>query len=498
MNSLHSIRAKLTIWYAVWSAATIIASGFIGYLVVREILASNLDRSLRNEIKWVNEFIEPRAKKIKLKKSAILELQNLKRLAPLQADETTEEEDISPEERAEVDEMWNQIYQHTLLSPRRHFIQVVDRNGELLYRSLSLRNQEIHYTDIPYGRVNVVTITGEDKKDLRLGVTQNDYVKILVAYPLEPLTEVLDNLFASFRIIAPLTLLISFIGGWFLAGKSLKPVDAVTRAARDITAQNLNRRLPTHHVDDEIGRLTEQFNDMIGRLQASFAQIQQFSADASHELRTPLTIMRGEIEVALRNARLPRATRQLLKSVHVELVRLSSIVDSLMTLVNSDSGRLVFTFESVALGRMIEDLYEDAKLLAKQKDIAVKILHIDPVSMEGDATRLKQLFLNLIENAVKYTRTHGTISLSLEQNDGSALVTIADTGIGIHKKHHAKIFERFYRVDNDQANSTVGSGLGLSIAKWIAEAHHGTIEVKSRENKGSTFVVNLPLSPPKL
>lgn len=495
MRFFHSIRTKLTFWYAAWSAATLLGSGLIGYLVLRETLESNLDRSLRSEIKWVNDFIEPTAKKIKLTKSALLELNRLKQEAA--PPEDTTDEDVTPEEREQVDAMWNQIYQHTLLSPRRHFIQIVDRNGQLLYRSLSLGKQEIRYPDslVPYGRISVTTIEGEDKKDFRLAVTQNDHVKIYVAYPLDPVNEVLDNLFASYRFLVPLTLLISVIGGWILAHKSLRPVDTVTRAAREITAQNMNKRLPTHHVDDEIGRLTEQFNDMISRLQASFAEIQQFSADASHELRTPLTIMRGEIEVALRSSHLPAGTRNLLRSTHDELIRLSSIVDSLMTLVKSDSGRLVFNFEPVPLDTMIEELAEDAKLLGKPKNISVKLLRCEDISVNGDATRLKQLFLNLIDNAIKYTPSNGRISLSLERENGSALVSVKDTGIGIPRKFQMKIFERFYRVGAPHNGTIPGSGLGLAIAKWIAEAHHGSIEVKSREKKGSTFIVNLPLSP---
>ncbi|HTP13794.1 MAG TPA: ATP-binding protein [Bacteroidota bacterium] len=494
MTFFHSIRTKLTIWYAAWSAATLIGSGIIGYFVIRETLDSNLDRSLRTEIKWVNDFIEPTARKIKLKKSAILELNKLKQEATT-SDESTDE-DSTPEEQQQVDAMWNQIYQHTLLSPRRHFIQIVDRNGQLLYRSPSLGKQEIQFADslIPYARIAITTITGSDKKDLRLAITQNDHVKIYVAYPLEPVNEVLDNLFSSIRLLVPLTLLISVIGGWFLAHKSLRPVDAVTRAAREITAQNLNKRLPTQHVDDEINRLTGQFNDMISRLQASFAQIQQFSADASHELRTPLTIMRGEIEVALRKSNLRKPSRTLLQSIHDELVRLSSIVDSLMTLVNSDSGRLVFNLEPVSLSPMIKELSEDARLLAKPKNISVRLGRCEDVTVSGDATRLKQLFLNLIDNAVKYTPARGKIALSLERSDGSALISIRDSGIGIPRKFQAKVFERFYRVERAHGTSVQGSGLGLSIAKWIAEVHHGSIEVKSRENKGSTFIVRIPVA----
>jgi heavy metal sensor kinase len=324
---------------------------------------------------------------------------------------------------------------------------------------------------------------------------QNDYVKIFVAYPLEPVYEVLDNLFYNVLLITPLALLISIIGGWFLAHKSLKPVDILTTTARKITAQNLTRRLPTHHVNDELGRLTEQFNDMIGRLHESFAQIQQFSADASHELRTPLTIMRGEIEVALRNQRLSKNTRELMKSIHDELIRLSSIVDSLMILVKSDTGRLAFDMQSIDLNALIQQLFEETKVLAEQKKIKIKLEQAESVHVNGDAARLKQLFINLIDNAIKYTHTHGQVTLSLSTNDGVATVSVKDNGIGIPRKDIDKIFDRFYRVERIGENheDVQSSGLGLSIAKWIAEAHNGTIEVNSREKRGSTFTVQLPI-----
>jgi heavy metal sensor kinase len=446
-------------------------------------------------VTWVNAFIEPQAKKVKLKRAALKELQELKRTAAQQEEQPEVEIDTAAGKRTETDEMWNQIYKHTLLSPRRHYIQILDRNGDLLYRSQSLRGHTISYGDIPYQWINVVSTNGPDNKEMRLALMQNDYVKIFVAYPLEPIYEVTNNVFYNFLFVTPIALLISVIGGWFLAHKSLKPVDELTKTAKEITAQNLNRRLPTHKVNDELGRLTEQFNDMINRLQASFAQIQQFSADASHELRTPLTIMRGEIDVALRNQRLSKDSRELLTSINDELIRLSSIVESLMILVKSDTGRLVFNMQSVVLNELVSQIYEEAKVLAEPKKIKVRLEHLDAVIINGDAVRLKQLFLNLIDNAIKYTQPRGLVTLSLTKDSGDTTITVKDNGFGILRKDQGKIFERFYRVDRNDENieDTGGSGLGLSIAKWITEAHHGTIEVKSREGKGSTFTVRLPL-----
>ncbi|HLF19995.1 MAG TPA: HAMP domain-containing sensor histidine kinase, partial [Bacteroidota bacterium] len=220
-----------------------------------------------------------------------------------------------------------------------------------------------------------------------------------------------------------------------------------------------------------------------------------FSADASHELRTPLTIMRGEIEVALRGQKLDKQSRELLYSIHDELVRLSSIVDSLMSLVKSDSGTLVFNFQEISLTQIVEQILADARLLAESKKISVTVERLDQISVNGDATRLRQLFLNLVENAVKYTPSSGSIGFSLQRSNGSAVVSVRDTGIGIRRKDQAKIFDRFYRGDQPENGEHSGSGLGLSIAKWIAESHHGKIEVTSREKKGSTFTVTLPLSP---
>jgi heavy metal sensor kinase len=497
MKFFHSVRTTLTLWYAGILTVTLLGSGVSAYFITRATMLDNLDRSLRNEVKWVNEFIEPKAKRVRLKRAALRELEELKRTAAAPADTLEETSDVSPKDRAVIDEMWNQIYQHTLLSPRRHLIQILDRNGDLLYRSQTLRTKDIRYDDIPYQWINVVTTRMADGSEVRLALMQTDYVKIFVAYPVEPVFEALDNVFGNVILIIPLALLISVIGGWFLAHKSLRPVDELTRAARDITAQNLNRRLPTHRVDDELGRLTAQFNDMIGRLEESFAQIQQFSADASHELRTPLTIMRGEVEVALRNGRHSRATRELLLSLHHELIRLSSIVESLMILIKSDAGRQVFRFEPVMLDILLRQLTENAGLLAEPKKVRVRAEQIDEITIPGDEARLRQLFLNLLDNAVKYTQPRGSVIVSLIRDGNSAVITVKDTGIGIPRKDHGRIFERFYRVDRPGRTGgeiPTGSGLGLPIAKWITEAHHGTILVQSRDGRGTTFVVRLPIS----
>lgn len=492
MKLFHSIRSKLTLWYVLVLLITIGGYGITAYFITRQTLLENLDYSLKNEVRWVNEFIEPKAKRIRLKRAALKELEILRKS---QTRESLARIDSLERAREETDEIWNQIYQHTLLSPRRHYIQILDRNGDLLFRSQSLRGHILQYPDIPYQWINIVTVEGFDGEHLRMALMQTDYVKIFVAYPLEPVYEVLDDFFYNAMLIAPLALLVSIIGGWFLASKSLKPVDELTKAAKEITAQHLNRRLPVYDVDDEIGRLTAQFNDMIERLETSFNQIQQFSADASHELKTPLTIMRGEIEVALRSKRLSRSTRELLESLYDEVLRLSGIVESLMTLIKSDSGRLTLSIGKVNIDTIIQDLIEETNMLSSMKNISITYSKKATPVIDGDGAKLKQLFLNLIDNAIKYTPDNGTVTIEVSENEGFAVIRFTDSGIGIAEHEKEKIFERFYRAKvKKRGVESEGSGLGLAIAKWITEAHKGSIEVQSQEGKGSTFTVKLPLT----
>ncbi len=191
MTFLRSVRTRLALWHTAWLATILLTFGVSAYFYTQSVLSENLDRSLRTEVKWVNEFIEPRARKVRLKRSAVKELQQLRKQAAGQETQAEQEE-------AEIDRIWNQIYQHTLLSPRRHFIQILDRNNDLLYRSPSLGEQRIEFNDFPYNTVNTITIRDESGRELRLAVTQNDFVKIIVAYPLEDLQDVLGNLFITF------------------------------------------------------------------------------------------------------------------------------------------------------------------------------------------------------------------------------------------------------------------------------------------------------------
>lgn len=495
MKLLHSIRAKLTIAYTLLVGVTLLGFGVTSYYYTQEKLFASLDYSLSNEVIWLKDFIEPKAKRVRLKK------QKLPAPIPPQVrDESKKvrrknEIEVAQEDSTAVfDQIWNQIYEHTLLSPKKQIIQIRDRNGDILYKSYSLGKEDISFEDIPYNITKLVTVFDSKGQSLRLAVTQNVFTKIYVAYPEAEVTEVLSNLFSIFILLVPAALALSVLGGWFLASRSLRPVDNVTRAARAITAQNLDKRIDHTGVDDELGRLVSTFNEMIGRLQSSFQQIRQFSADASHELRTPLTIMRGEVELALRSKQTTEEYRRVLASALDEILRMTSIIESLLTLAKGDLNPVAPMREDIKLRPVIHELYEDSTMLAQSRQIIMLLGTVDEATVTADPIRIRQMVLNLLDNAIKYTPPGGTVGLSMRRQAATVTIVVEDTGFGIPEEHQEKIFDRFYRVDKGRSREMGGTGLGLAIVKWIAETHGGTVTLQSEPGKGSVFSVILPLA----
>jgi len=487
---IQSIRAKLTFWYTLLVLTTLLAFGGVSYYYTGQTLSENLDISLRNEVRWVRDFIQPQASKVKPGKRSI---EALLRRKPRERVPLPDSIAVDPAAE-EADELWNQIYEHTLLSPKKTYIQVADRKGVVIYRSLNLDEDTLtlespHAVDTT--RLSTLWLRGEA---VRVATTRDRNFTIAVGYPLAELRELLENLYSIFLILIPIALLVSIFGGLYLANTSLRPVDEVTTRARRITAENLDQTIPPRPVDDEIGRLIVTFNDMIKRLHDSFAQVRQFSADASHELRTPLTIMRGEIELSLRSPKTPEEYRRVLESSLEEILRMASIIENLMTLAKADQGLYQAHFTEVNLAQLVSEIYDDSEMLAEPKHIRVTLQQNTPITIVGDKVRLRQLFLNLIDNAVKYTPEGGAVTLTVERQNGNALFRVEDTGIGIPPQDIDRVFDRFYRVEKARSRELGGTGLGLSIAKWIAELHRGTITVQSELDKGSTFTVHLPIN----
>jgi len=318
---------------------------------------------------------------------------------------------------------------------------------------------------------------------------------LVIARSTKQIDQALAGLLRTLIIAVPLALALAAAGGIFLARRALKPVDKITQTAREIGESDLSRRINVN-TKDELGRLAATLNEMIGRLEKAFQHQKQFTSDASHELRTPLAVIEAESTLALQKERPPSDYRQSLEIVSREAKQMSSLIDQLLTLARADAGKEQWNFTEVDLGKLITDLSIDVEVLCQEKGLGFQLGQPQDLVVKGDEARLRELFMNLLDNAIRYTPAPGTVSLSLRREGQMAVVAITDTGIGIPAEAIPFIFERFYRVDKSRSRAEGGSGLGLAICRHIAEAHGGRIEVESQVGAGSTFSVWLPLQSP--
>jgi signal transduction histidine kinase len=287
--------------------------------------------------------------------------------------------------------------------------------------------------------------------------------------------------------------LLGLIGGWWITRKALAPVTALTEAVEKKHDGNLRERLPSSGNGDELDRLTEVFNAMTSRLDNSFQRIREFTLHASHELKTPLTVMRGELETALREGILTSTQKELLLSQVDEIERLAKIVDGLTLLTKADTGQIALNCEPVQLDELVRESFADAKILGQPQGIQVNLSECRGTVIHGDRHRLRQLLLNLTDNAIKYNEPKGRVNISLSQVDGFAELKIENTGAGIAPELQPHVFERFFRGDTSHSSMVEGCGLGLSIAEWIVVAHNGTIQFASKP--GAMTVVTVKLIP---
>jgi heavy metal sensor kinase len=314
---------------------------------------------------------------------------------------------------------------------------------------------------------------------------------VQVASPLTALENVLGDLRHLLTVMLPLLILFTGLIGMILAKLSLRPVDRMIKAVQQITAQSLRQRIPEPDTRDEIQRLAVTFNDMLARLDRSFASQRHFLQDASHELKTPLTILEGEMSVALKRQRSPEEYEGVLRSCLEEIERLTRIVHNLLTLARLDDREIALQRQSVDLGALACSVLEDMQVLADQKAVSLACKAAEALSVVADEQFMRQVLINIISNAVKYTPEGGAVSVDVLPGKGSVAVIVRDTGIGIKAEDIPFIFDRFYRVE--ASRSSAGFGLGLSIAKSIVEAHGGTISLQSLPGQGSTFTITLPV-----
>jgi heavy metal sensor kinase len=394
----------------------------------------------------------------------------------------------------------------SMLGPElaERFFQLLDRYGQPDPRlvpprrsKLPLSAEALRNAEKGEATFETVGLRAPSEKSMRLltwpVVRNNATVNIVqVAMSLQNVEATRSRFLLILLILAPVALAGSALGGWFLARRALTPVDAIVETARRIEAEDLTQRIPLSS-DDELGRLTAVLNDMLARLERSFGAVRRFSADAAHELRTPLTILKGEIEVALRSSQAPAEIQQTLVSCLEEVDRLNSLVEDLLLMARMEGNALSARPSRVNLAGVLEDAAPALNELATRAGNICRVVAAPPLWVEGYDSFLFRLVFNLAENAIKYTPKGGRIEVTLESQNGSAVLQVKDNGPGIAREAQEHIFDRFYR--GDPAREGSGTGLGLALVRAIVELHQGQIRVSSAPGEGSCFRVTLPLAP---
>ena len=407
------------------------------------------------------------------------------------------------------------------LEPMPGYFLVLDQQRRLLYSSFAFRQlpaddqNDLNQVAIdlnPGGDAAVLALP----RDTVLGgrmllVARSDSVlrpnisRVIAGLPTIDADVPPQLLLGTMLLIAPLMLLLSLGVAYVLAGHTFKPIDQLISEVEAITdGRSLHRRVPADEADEELSRLAETLNRMIGRLQTSFGALRRFTADASHELKTPLTVVRADVERAMHPSSSTHERMQALEEAMQEIARMSDLVDSLLTLARADEGRFDLHREPLHLEPIVRDVFETALILGEDAGVTVTLPLVEDAVVLGDSTRLRQLFLNLITNAIKYTGRGGSVEMTLSlRNNNEVGFAVRDTGVGIAAADLPHIFDRFWRADRARSRRIAaetrgvqggGFGLGLSIAQWIAQAHGGTLTAQSRLGRGSIFTVFLPVA----
>jgi len=376
-----------------------------------------------------------------------------------------------------------------------YLLRILDREGRIEVASPGLAGQAlpapgVAAVDGPASHSNV-RLKGVGRCRMVTGSVRGRVVQI--ATPLRSYEQELAALRGVLWTILPAGLVLSTLGGYWLAGRALAPVGRMTAAVRRISAANLGERIEVVHKDDELGRLATTLNAMLDRIDRAFVAARRFTADAAHELKTPLASLRAEAEVALILPRSSDDYREALRSVVEEAERLSRLAERLLLLSTEDAGvelpRRSFRFDET-----VREAVDHASEAASRAGISLKLEELPEAVVAGDRDLLRQVFDNLIENALKYTSSGGSVTIHGRLVDGRAVVDVSDTGIGIAPEALPRVFDRFYRVDASRSRRTGGTGLGLSIVRAVVERHGGTAEAESEPGKGSTFRVALPVA----
>jgi heavy metal sensor kinase len=377
-------------------------------------------------------------------------------------------------------------------------VEIFNADGSRAYPSPSSAAQSFPWPPVePDKEEKFFHITAADQPYWVLGrrsLLDGKTVFLTAAAPEGGNLLVLDRFWEGMIASAPILLLISSAGGYWLSREALKPVDQITATARSISISNLSERLPVSGAGDELERLADTCNAMLARLEVAVNQIKQFTGDASHELRGPLSFVRTVAEVALRNPSADAESREAFRDIVEETAKATVLLEDMLTLARSDAERGDKALQSLNLAAVVEEACDLARPLAEERQLSLSVSlgTVRCVNVLGDFATLRRLFWILLDNALKYTTAPGRIDVALNANDKLATVRVSDSGAGISETDLPHIFDRFYRADPSRSH-VEGTGLGLAIAKWIAEMHHADLTVTSRLHQGTVFQLALPV-----
>ncbi|HKS42880.1 MAG TPA: heavy metal sensor histidine kinase [Blastocatellia bacterium] len=470
---LDSVRVRLTLWYVGVLALVLIAFSVMVYTLLSRALYQRVDDGLQSSVSV-----------------AIKSLSN----------DLEEGQTVLGAAQSTSTELFN----------GQQAMAIFEGEGKLLSKNVS---DDDFYTElpdealIPDDEIHLYTAAEPDDDDdelhrlavqrVRIPPSNTRYI-ILVSQPLETLEEELESLRETIYYAMPIALLMAGLGGWFLARQSLAPVVAMSEQARVIGASSLDQKLPVANPRDELGQLAITFNELLARLDSAFAQQRQFMADASHELRTPISVIRTTAGVILDKPHRDESEyRDAVTMMDEQSRRLTRIVEDMFALARVDSGRYPLRKSKFYLDELLEQTARAASVLASRKNTSIDIANSSEALFYGDEDLMRQMILNLLDNAIKYTPADGTVRLSLARKEEKYFIEVSDTGTGIPAEAQSHIFERFYRTDKARSRSEgaggSGAGLGLAIARWIAESHEGKLELIRSDKSGSAFIASFPI-----
>jgi heavy metal sensor kinase len=483
----------MMLWYFLIFAILIFLFGAVFYINLQTSLETNVDADLKAHAQEIAQGIK--------EENGMIDVEDVAGVLPGLSDPDAARDTPVPGVSAAPGTTLHDTHPDVDIGP---LVRILNKAGSAIYTSPDFQGLILPQASAMYplqGTPWSGTITAKNGQTVRvycrpLSVHGSIYAVVQVGESLTSLSTTLRSAVIELLIIGLFVLSLSLVGSYWLAVRSFSPVKKMTSIARRIKAGDLQERVPVPRTQDELQTLALTFNEMIERLEKSFARQRRFVADASHELRTPVAAIRSMTDVLLARSEAvaPDECLNVLHDVNTEAERLGHLISDLLSLARSDENKVRLEREPVRLDRLMVDVAATRELLAAEKGITLEVEADEPATVLGDEARLIQVIMNLIDNAITYTNTGGKIVLQTHVKGEHAYLNISDTGVGIAPEHLEHIFERFYRVDSARSRAAGSNGLGLAIVDWVVQAHDGTISVISRVGQGTTFTVQLPLA----